>query len=279
MENPMVMGIDVSRWQQKVDWQLLKSKGVEFAIIKATQGDYLTDPMLKNHFKNARDAGMLVGAYHWCDPMSKDDLQAKYFLQAIKDLDLCFIVADVEQHWTDWSEWRNKKITKIIPSQRVSDNAKKVLEYWSGKVKAQIIVYTRATFIDYYAAQASAWLPKYPLWLAHYTHTIKKDSSKAAYTWEKFSLEVPRGGDPKLPRNCSKWVFWQFTGGKYILPGVDSSIDLNLFNGDLAALYKFAGKKLPVSEVQETEEPAPLTLEERIDRLERIAREKGWKFD
>jgi hypothetical protein len=60
---------------------------------------------------------------------------------------------------------------------------------------------------------------------------------------------------------------------------VDSSIDLNLFNGDLAALYKFAGRKLPVSETETTVEPVPLTLEERIDRLEKIAKEKGWKLD
>lgn len=280
MDNSLVLGIDVSRWQQRVDWALLKKSGVEFAIIKATQGDYLADPMLKNHFKSAKDAGMLVGAYHWCDPMSKDDSQAKYFLKAIKDLDLAFVVADVEQHWTDWNEWRGKNITKIIPPQRVSDNAKHVVEYWKDKVTAPIIIYTRATFIDYYAAPASAWLPKYPLWLAHYTHTVKRDSAKAPYTWEKFAGEIPLTGSPKLPRNCNRWVMWQFTGGKYILPGVDTSIDLNLFNGTLSALYQFAGVKLPANEVPQAQAEQPiLTLEQRIDRLEKAASTHGWKLE
>jgi len=279
MENPMVLGIDVSRWQQKVDWALLKSNGVEYAFIKATQGDYLADPMLKNHFKAAKASGMLVGAYHWCDPMSPDDNQAKFFLKTIKDLDLSFIVADVEQHWTDWNEWRNKRITKIIPPQRVSDNAKHILEYWKEKVKIPIIVYTRATFIDYYAAPASAWLSKYPLWLAHYTHTVKREASKAVYTWEKFQLEVPLSGAPKLPRNCTKWLFWQFTGGRYILPGVDSSIDLNLFNGNLDDLYNLAGVKRPHEESEKPDEQVILTLEQRIERLEKAAKNQGWKLD
>ena len=279
MENPMVLGIDVSRWQQKVDWALLKSNGVEYAFMKATQGDYLADPMLKNHFKAAKESGMLVGAYHWCDPMSPDDNQAKFFLKTIKDLNLSFVVADVEQHWTDWNEWRNKRITKIIPPQRVSDNAKRVLEYWKDKVNIPILVYTRATFIDYYAAPASAWLSKYPLWLAHYTHTVKREASKAAYTWEKFQLEVPLRGAPKLPRNCTKWLFWQFTGGRYILPGVDSSIDLNLFNGNLDDLYKLAGEKRPYEESEKPDEQVILTLEQRIERLEKAAKIQGWKLD
>ena len=282
MDNPMVLGIDVSRWQQKVDWALLKSKGVEYAFIKATQGDYLADPMLKTHFKAAKESGMLVGAYHWCDPMSPDDNQSKFFLKAIKDLDVNFVVADVEQHWTDWNEWRNKRITKIIPPQRVSDNGKRVVEYWKDKVKVPIIVYTRATFIDYYAAPASAWLPKYHLWLAHYTHTVKREASKAAYTWEKFQLEVPITGAPKMPRNCNKWLFWQFTGGRYILPGVDSSIDLNLFKGSLDDLYKFSGVKRPHVENENPDvptEPVTLTLEQRIERLEKGAKAQGWKLD
>src|SRR5512145_1760653 len=100
----MVYGIDVSRWQPSVDWGLLKSKGVMFAIIKATQGNYAVDAMLKKHAEGARAAGMIIGFYHWCDPLVNAESQAKYFLNTIKDLHYHFVAADVEQFWADWQE-------------------------------------------------------------------------------------------------------------------------------------------------------------------------------
>lgn len=271
----MILGIDVSRWQQKVDWTLLRDKGVKFAFIKATQGNYLVDPMLKTHLSNAKKNGMIVGVYHWCDPMVPNEAQAKFFLETVKGLDYSFAVADVEQNWTDWAEWRNKKITKIIPAQRISDNARIILEYWKKHIDKTLVVYTRASFINYYAAIASSWLPKYHLWLAHYVTKM----NKANITWDAFKNYIPREGSPSLPRNCSKWTFWQFTGGRFILDGVDTSIDLNLFNGDLDALVKLAGgKKIEIPEKEETAETPVMTLEERIARLEKLAKENGWKF-
>ncbi len=52
----MILGIDVSRWQSKVDWSLLKSSGVEFVFIKATQGNYMTDQMMVKHVEGASKA-------------------------------------------------------------------------------------------------------------------------------------------------------------------------------------------------------------------------------
>ncbi len=268
----MILGIDVSRWQQKVDWELLKSKGIQFAFIKATQGNYLVDPMLKTHLNNAKKHGMIVGVYHWCDPMVPNEGQAKFFLEAIKGLDYSFAVADVEQNWTDWAEWRNKKITKIIPALKISENARIILEYWKKHIDKTLVVYTRASFINYYAAVASSWLPKYHLWLAHYVTKM----NKANITWDAFKNYIPREGGPSLPRNCNKWTFWQFTGGRFILEGVDTSIDLNIFNGDLDDLVKLAGSKK--IETSKPETPVELTLEERVARLEKLAEENGWQL-
>ena len=56
----MILGIDVSRWQSKVDWSLMKSNGVEFVFIKATQGNYMTDQMMVKHVEGANKAGMII---------------------------------------------------------------------------------------------------------------------------------------------------------------------------------------------------------------------------
>lgn len=34
----MMKGIDVSKWQGRIDWQKVKAAGIEFAIIRAGYG-------------------------------------------------------------------------------------------------------------------------------------------------------------------------------------------------------------------------------------------------
>lgn len=36
-------GIDVSKWQGNIDWAKLKASGIQFAIIKATEGTTVVD--------------------------------------------------------------------------------------------------------------------------------------------------------------------------------------------------------------------------------------------
>ena len=59
-------GIDVSRWQGKVDWQKIKATGkVDFAIIRAGYGRVATqkDTQFENNYKGAKAAGIPIGAY------------------------------------------------------------------------------------------------------------------------------------------------------------------------------------------------------------------------
>lgn len=45
---------------------------------------------------------------------------------------------------------------------------------------------------------------------------------------------------PTLPRGWFKWTFWQYSE-KGQVNGINAKVDLNLFNGSLEDLYKFAG--------------------------------------
>ena len=64
----MIKGVDVSHWQGDLDFEKLRSQGYEFAIIKATQGDYFVDPNLKQNVARCEAAGMAHGLYHFLDP-------------------------------------------------------------------------------------------------------------------------------------------------------------------------------------------------------------------
>jgi LysM repeat protein len=48
---------------------------------------------------------------------------------------------------------------------------------------------------------------------------------------------------PFLPRGWFKWTFWQYSE-KGQVNGINADVDLDVFNGTLEELYKFAGAQL-----------------------------------
>ena len=58
-------GIDVSVWQQNIDYEKLKSDGIEFAIIRCGYGknSYQKDKMFETHFQGFKKAGIKIGVY------------------------------------------------------------------------------------------------------------------------------------------------------------------------------------------------------------------------
>jgi GH25 family lysozyme M1 (1,4-beta-N-acetylmuramidase) len=266
----MILGIDVSRWQSTVNWETIKAAGVEFAFIKATQGNYLVDAKMKTHVDGAQKAGLIVGLYHWCDPLVKADVQAKFFLDNTKGIDYRFVSADVEQQWGDWKEWSEGRVSKILSPDQISNNARDILGYWESRMSVKRVVYTRASFINSYAKPAQKWLKEYPLWLAHYPYKAGNVRTSWADLQVTYKPSIP---GPNLPTGCPNWTFWQFSGDKFILPGIESTLDVNYFNGNLSQLREFAGlPPLPTTPPVETR-----TVEERLTLLENLAREHGWK--
>lgn len=87
-------GIDVSYAQGKIDWKKVKTAGIDFAIIKASQGKLLanprsgafTDPQFKENMKGAAAVGIPVGVYHYlCAGNVKEaEKEANYFLSVIR---------------------------------------------------------------------------------------------------------------------------------------------------------------------------------------------------
>jgi LysM repeat protein len=48
-----------------------------------------------------------------------------------------------------------------------------------------------------------------------------------------------------LPRGWFNWTIWQYSD-KGKVNGINASVDMNIFNGTLEELYKFAGANIPV---------------------------------
>ncbi len=67
-ENAVQLGIDVSKWNKEIDWEIVKAEGVDFAIIRcgyrgSTSGWLVEDPYFYKNLEGAKKAGIKVGVY------------------------------------------------------------------------------------------------------------------------------------------------------------------------------------------------------------------------
>ncbi|OEU96511.1 GH25 family lysozyme [Streptomyces oceani] len=88
----MLHGVDVSSHQSSYD-----PSGLDFVIVKATEGRSYVNPRMADQAKAARDEGCVVGFYHFLWP-GNIEAQAEYFIaKAVEDPgDL--LAADWEQN-------------------------------------------------------------------------------------------------------------------------------------------------------------------------------------
>lgn len=95
-------GIDVSKWQGDIDWNKVKASGVQFAMLRAGYGRFAgqADETFETNYKNAKAAGMYVGAYHYSYAKTADQAkeEARYCLSLLKgkvfDFPICYDVED-----------------------------------------------------------------------------------------------------------------------------------------------------------------------------------------
>ncbi len=215
-----ILGSDVSHWQVGIDWGKMARAGVKFTFIKATQGTGYVDKRFKTNWAGAAQAGILRGAYHFFLPDYNAAGQARHFhntLSSTGSLGEFPPVLDVERR----------------PLQ--GSGIKRCLEELERLFKRKPIIYTSAGIWN--TLGGVRWAKEYPLWVAQYPYRA----------WSSDMLEKVSRRQPSLPKDWNAWIIWQFTergpGSTY---GVDSrAIDLNLFEGNEAALQKLAGGARP----------------------------------
>ena len=194
-----VIGIDVSEFQGKVDWndiEILEEKyPVQFVFIRATAGNDRVDAQFKRNWDGAKENKIMRGAYHYYRPNENSIEQANLFIKTVKlqkgDLPP---VLDIER----------------LPKNQPLDSLKKGLKRWLTKVEAHYqvrpIIYTGER---YYSDFLKEEFSEYLFWIANYNFYREKIEDD--------------------------WLFWQFTE-KASLPGIKHRVDVNIYNGDLEQL-------------------------------------------
>jgi lysozyme len=178
----LVKGIDISHWQPNVDFVSLRNQGFLFAFIKASEHLY-RDQMFHNHWTNAKNAGVIVGAYHYFHPSEDPVKQAQYFAKTVGPL----AVEDMPCAM-DW------ETTDGVPSETDLDRALTFLQTLEKLTHKTPIIYTSAHFTK--SLQPTTEFADYPLWVAHW------------------GVRCPLIGEP-----WDNWTFWQTNDHSKVAPG------------------------------------------------------------
>ncbi|XP_011704869.1 PREDICTED: uncharacterized protein LOC105460123 [Wasmannia auropunctata] len=89
--------VDLSHWDQSVDFKLAKEDGILGVIHKATQGLEYVDPKYAERRKVAEEEGHLWGAYHF-GVGENGKGQAEHFLETVGDNSQVLLALDIEEN-------------------------------------------------------------------------------------------------------------------------------------------------------------------------------------
>lgn len=197
----MISGIiDASHYNNLPAYAELKAAGVNYAVLKATQGSAFVDPLFAWRVPRMRAAGIGIGAYHFLDN-SDPTAQADFFLATVEPFSIGLLAVDVEAN---------------PGAQATIKQAAAFATAIATASKRSPLVY-----IGRYGPTGDGTglpdpvLSTFPLWLP------------------KYGPAPTRGS---LPAGWTNFVLWQSTDTEMFpsLPGVE--VDGDCFNGDAAAL-------------------------------------------
>src|SRR5262245_8879548 len=91
-------GLDISHWQGAVNWNAMADAGLQFCIVKATEGTGYRGPQFTRNWSEMRRRWTVRGAYHFARPNLNAVTQANFFHSVVRpgdyDLQLCLDLED-----------------------------------------------------------------------------------------------------------------------------------------------------------------------------------------
>ncbi len=201
-----VRGIDISHYQQSVDWARLKEAEVggyplRFVIVKATEGLTIRDRNYRTNIGKARHMNIITGAYHFFIPGSNAERQAEYYINnvSLQKGDLPPIL-DVEK-------------TGGLKDEQLQQAVLTWLKAVERHYGVRPIIYTSHDFKLSHLSTPE--LDSYPLWVARY-----------------YKEELGYEGD---------WLMWQYTDLGEV-DGIQGKVDCNVFHGSMHELLQMCIK-------------------------------------
>lgn len=198
LENAVSLGIDVSKYQGEIDWDVVAADGVEFAIIRCgyrgmQTGILVEDPYFRANLEGAKKAGIKIGIYFFS--------QATNAIEAVEEASMAVALLDGEELdypiFIDTEGGGGTARADAIDA----DTRTLVCKYFCKTIKNEGYdagVYSGRYY--YYNKVHVEELEEYTIWLAEYRDT---------------------------PLYVNRYDMWQYTS-KGSIAGIEGNVDLNV---------------------------------------------------
>lgn len=220
----IIDGVDVSAWQDDIDWEQVKCHGIDYALIRigwtGLDSPFGThdDMNFETHYQGAKDAGLLVGVYYYscATTTAEAEKEAKRVLNTLggRELDLP-VVFDFEYAGRIKDKYENKTTT--------TNTILAFLDYVRANSDYDTMFYSYRNVMD------PDWSPKF------YMSKIEKNHR----VWiAQYYTDIETYLRP--------FEFWQYTSSGTV-PGIYGSVDCNFWYFD-EANYPAAEGKLSIKD-------------------------------
>lgn len=209
-----IKAIDVSAWQESIDWKKVAGTGVKVAILRCTAGSSdLTakDSYFEKNYSGATKNGIKVGVYRFSYAKTIDQIkkEANGVVAALKGKTITYpVFLDLE-----W-EWQQKNLTKA----QLGD----FIEAFRTIIEKAGYIFGIYCNLNWIRNILPASAQSYPLWIARYPLEDK------GVIREDLRID---SGDYK---NC---IGWQYSS-KGKVSGINGNVDMDVFYKDYAAKSK-----------------------------------------
>ena len=195
------LGIDVSEYQNPVNWQQVKNAGVEYAMISVgyrgygEEGRLVEDAMFRSHMEGAVAAGLEVGVYFFSQAINEKETleEVQFVLDRIKEYPVTYpVVYDTEEIKDDVARTDNLTEEQFTQNCITFCDAIREAGY-------DTMIYANMKWMAFTLDMRK--LTEYEKWYADYEPV------------------------PQCPYEFSMWQYTE-TGQ---LPGIEGNVDLNLW--------------------------------------------------
>lgn len=209
-----IRGVDASHWNT-INFEALKASGIDFVILKATEGNYFIDPKFDESWRLSLDNNLAVMIYHFFRGDVVGGNQSNYcidnsqeFLTAVNNKTVIF--ADVETEDGVDVQTRRGRLKRFC--NRTLERGIQVGNYSSPYLWSSLI-------------GDVSWANNYWQWLAHWIRD--NPTLPVGWTWEKAKW-WQRGIYPR-----HDWIDY--------IGGIDGEVDETVFFGTVQELYDLLG--------------------------------------
>ena len=203
-----IKGIDVSAWQENINWDTVADYGMGFAILRITEAGNVIDSCFEKNYSGCQKHNIPTGAYKYSYAMTVAEIQseARKVVEVLNGRKLQYPV------WLDL-EWNNQRSLGAEQIHKLAEAFEKIITAAGYKFG----IYCN---VDWYLNVICSHLKKYDFWIARYP------ASDNGTLQERLRPDFGVG--------------WQYSS-KAKIPGISVTVDRNVFYKDYAESKKQEG--------------------------------------